>query len=210
MKCNNHYDGFTLLEMVVAIGIFAVIAAISYASLDRFIETRNLVEARHEKLNLLQTTMTLMGRDMRFMVNRPVRDGYGDPEPALLSGDNPVLDEGEFMRLTTSRPEPGIRGVSGVQRVGWRLHRGELQRVIWNVVDRDQDTKELVRIVLQEVAAVEIRFFTYSDDGDLRAIAQWPDETTLPAGVEFRLTMENGLGYRRLFIVAGNSSVPVI
>ena len=112
--------GFTLLEMVVAIGIFAIIATISYVSLDRFIDTRNLVEERHDKLKSLQTTMTLMGRDMRFMVNRPVRDGHGDPELALLSGDNIALEDGELLRLTTSRPEPGIGLVSRPQRVGWR------------------------------------------------------------------------------------------
>ena len=195
--------GFTLLEMVVAIGIFAIIATISYVSLDRCIDTRNLVEERHDKLKSLQTTMTLMGQDMRFMVNRPVRDGLGDPEPALLSGDNIALDEGELIRLTTSRPEPGIGLVSRPQRVGWRLRDGALQRVIWNVLDRDQDSSELVRTVIQDVASVAIRFFTYSEDGELDTIAEWTDGETLPIGVEFLLTLENGLEFRRLISVAG-------
>ena len=203
MKADNHSAGFTLLEMVVAIGIFAIIATISYVSLDRFIETRNLVEERQDKLKSLQTAMTLMGRDMRFMVNRSVRDGHGDQESALLSGDNIALEEGELLRLTTSRPETGIGLVSRPQRVGWRLRDGALQRVIWNVLDRDQDSSELVRTVLQNVAAAEINYFTYSAEGELETIAEWSNEETLPAGVEFLLTLQNGQEYRRLFSVAG-------
>ena len=203
MKADNHSAGFTLLEMVVAIGIFAIIATISYVSLDRFIETRNLVEERQDKLKSLQTAMTLMGRDMRFMVNRSVRDGHGDQESALLSGDNIALEEGELLRLTTSRPEPGIGLVSRPRRVGWRLRDGALQRVIWNVLDRDQDSSELVRTVLQNVAAAEISYFTYSAEGELETIAEWSNGETLPAGVEFLLTLQNGQEYRRLFSVAG-------
>jgi len=203
MRKDSHSAGFTLLEMVVAIGIFAMIAAISYASLDRFIEIRSFVEERQDKLKSLQTAMTLIGRDMRFMVNRPVRDGLGDQEAAILSGDNIALGEGGLLRLTTSRPETGIGFVSSPQRVGWRLKDGALQRVVWNVLDRDQDSTELVRTVLQDVAAAEIRYFTYSEEGELDTIAEWLDGGTLPAGIEFRLTMQNGQEYRRLFFVSG-------
>jgi type II secretion system protein J len=120
-----------------------------------------------------------------------------------LSGDNIALEEGELLRLTTSRPEPGIGLVSRPQRVGWRLRDGTLQRVIWNVLDRDQDSRELVRSVLQTVASAEISFFAYSEEGELETIAEWPGGETLPAGVEFLLTLKNGQEYRRLFSVAG-------
>ena len=69
--------GFTLLEMVVAIGIFAIIATVSYTSLNQFLDTRDMLESRQDELTALQMTMTLLGRDVRFMLNRPVRDSYG-------------------------------------------------------------------------------------------------------------------------------------
>ena len=100
--------GFTLLEMVVAIGIFSVIAAISYASIDRFLDIRTTIKLRHDQLRLLQRTMGLMEMDMRFMLNRPVRDGFGDDEASLISFGSLALDEGELVRLTTSQPDPEL------------------------------------------------------------------------------------------------------
>ena len=95
-------NGFTLLEMVVAIGIFAIIASISYSSLTQFISARDMIESKQEELTALQMTMTLIGRDVRFMLNRPVRDSYGDEESMLLSGEDLSLAENEFFRLTTA------------------------------------------------------------------------------------------------------------
>ena len=197
--------GFTLLEMVIAIGIFAIIAAISYASLNRFIATRDTVNQRQDYLQALQTTMTLLGRDVRFMMDRSVRDGFGDPEPALMTGEDVRLGEGEFFRVTTGLPESGSVQLSAPQRVGWRLIDGELQRVIWQVVDRDQDSESLSRTVLENVGAVSIRYVTYTDEGEMESIAQWTEAESLPAGVEFILTLENGQEYSRLFAIAGSS-----
>lgn len=197
--------GFTLLEMVVAIGIFAIIAAISYSGLNQFIDTRETIESRNGKLAALQMTMTLMARDVRFMLNRPVRDGYGDDEATMLSGDSLELAESEFFRLTTSHPEPGVGITSRSQRVGWRLQGGELQRVRWDVVDRDEDSKEYTRTVLRGVAAAEVRYISYTEGGEVESVEEWTAAPALPAGIEFLLTMDNGKEYKRIFAVAGSS-----
>jgi general secretion pathway protein J len=192
--------------MVVAIGIFAIVAAVSYASLDRFIDTKEMVEARHRALTELQMAMTIMSRDVRFMVNRPVRDGYGDEEETLLSGASSALTEGEFFRLTTSHPEPGVPQSSRPQRVAWRLDNGKLMRLRWDVLDRDVDSREYARTVLGNVASAEIRYLTYSEDGTLQTEEAWTGlDRGLPFGVEFLLTLDDGRQYRRIFSVAGSS-----
>lgn len=198
-------NGFTLLEMVVAIGIFAIIAAISYSSLNQFVSARDMIESKQEELAALQMTMTLIGRDVRFMLNRPVRDSYGDEESMLLSGEDLSLSENEFFRLTTSHPEPRVPLTSRMQRVGWRLADGELQRVRWDVLDRDEDSNEYSRTVLSGVAAVEIRYYAYTENGELESAEEWDGEGTLPVGVEFLLTLDNGKEYKRIFAVAGSS-----
>lgn len=202
---SNLYGGFTLLEMVVAIGIFAIIAVISYSSLVQFIDTRETIESRHEELAALQMTMTLIGRDARFMINRPVRDSYGDEEAMLLSGESLALAESEFFRLTTSHPDPRIGLASRSQRVGWRLQDGDLQRVRWDVLDRDEDSKEYIRTVLTGVSIAEVRYYTFSEDGELETTDEWDIASSLPAGIEFLLTMDSGKEYRRVFAVAGSS-----
>lgn len=197
--------GFTLLEMVVAIGIFAVIAAISYASLTRFLDARAFVDARQERVRVLQNTMSLIERDVRFMVNRPVRDGYGDEEAALVSGGDVPLSDGEIVRLTTAEANPELGLAPRLKRVAWRLLDGELQRVTWAVLDRDVDSKEYVRVLLAGVAAVDIKYYVYGEDDALETEEAWINPEALPAGVEFVVTLDNGVQYRRVFAVAGNS-----
>ena len=196
--------GFTLLEMVVAIGIFSVIAAISYASIDRFLDIRTTIKLRHDQLRLLQRTMGLMEMDMRFMLNRPVRDGFGDDEASLISFGNLALDEGELVRLTTSQPDPELP-VARLRRISWRLLDGDLQRVSWSVLDRDQDSQEYVVTLLREVEAATLSYYLYGEDESLQIETEWVDTNGLPVGVEFVLTLQNGRQYRRLFTVLGSS-----
>ena len=197
--------GFTLLEMIVAIGIFAVIAAISYTSLDRFLDARILINAKHEQLKQLQTAMTLIEQDIRFMVDRAVRDGFGDSEKALITVGDLSLPEEELVRLTTSRPLPGQPEGSRLQRVAWRLQDGGLKRVTWAVLDRDQDSAERARTVLDDVDTVTLEYYSYSPLGELLVESEWGGVDGLPAGVEFVLTLRSGQQYRRVIAVAGNS-----
>ena len=87
--------GFSLLEIIVAIAIFSIIASISYAALNQFLDTRDQLSEKHDQIRSIQTTMTVLGRDFRFMLDRSVRDGFGDPEAAILAGDELALTEGE-------------------------------------------------------------------------------------------------------------------
>ncbi|MCP4230785.1 MAG: prepilin-type N-terminal cleavage/methylation domain-containing protein, partial [bacterium] len=77
--------GFTLLEMIIALGIFTVIWAISYGGLNRFIDQRDDITARHEEIKSLQVVFALLAQDMQYMANRSVRDGFGDKEASVVS-----------------------------------------------------------------------------------------------------------------------------
>lgn len=197
--------GFTLLEMVVAIGIFSIVAAISYASLNRFLDARDIISLRQAQLRSLQSAMTLMEQDMRFMVNRPVRDGFGDEEGALVSAGALELAAGEIVRLTTSQPHPSLPAASQLRRVAWRLVDGELQRVTWAVLDRDQDSQEFVRTLVRSVDLATIQYLSYDGGQSLQSDSEWTNTNTLPVGVEFELTLRDGRQFRRLFAITGNT-----
>lgn len=201
MKRSN---GFTLLEMVVAIGIFSVIATISYTSIDRFLDAREALKVRHDHLRLLQRTMGLLEMDMRFMVNRPVRDGFGDGEASLIALGNLALGEGELVRLTTSQPEPELP-VSRLKRISWRLIDGDLQRVSWTVLDRDQDSQQYVVTLMRGVETATLSYYLYDQEENLQIETEWEEANGLPVGVEFALTLQNGRQYRRLITVLGSS-----
>jgi len=70
----KHSRAFTLLEMIVAIGIFAVIAVVSYGSLNRFFDHRDILQTEFEKMKDLQLAFSLLQQDMHFISERIVRD----------------------------------------------------------------------------------------------------------------------------------------
>lgn len=194
-----HKKGFTLLEMVVAIGIFAVIAVISYGTLNRFIDNREVVVRKNDELRRLQTAVTLLGRDMRFIMHRPVRDGFGDIEAAFVTGNDNDLGPGELLRFTTTQPSLDGVQTQRPRRVAWRFNDGQLSRVYWTVLDRDQDSVEYERILLSNLVDVGFSFLTYDDKNELEVTQDWQNPNEIPSGIEVLITDGSGKQYRRVF-----------
>jgi len=193
-------DGFTLLEMVVAIGIFSVIATISSLSLNRFFEDRERLQARSTELARLQQTFLNIGRDMRFMSRRQVRDGFGDPEPVLMAG-HPDSPTGELIRFSALRPDYRIPGSGRITRAAYRIEDGSLYRVSWSVLDRDQDSREVRQLLISGLLRVVVTPLLMVD-GVTERRSSWDSERALPDGIEWRIVMRDGREFRRVFEVA--------
>lgn len=192
----RHSRAFTLLEMVVAIGIFAVIAVVSYASLNRFLDNSAVLEAEIDEQRQLQLAFSLLEQDMRFMSPRIVRDDYGDQEPLLILNNIDVA--GELLRFTTARRNITLAGASSLQRAAYRWENGDFIRINWRVLDRDQDAHEIRHLLLTDVESVSVNVLQ-SLDGVMQSLSSWEAVDSLPDGVEWQVRMANGRQYRRVF-----------
>lgn len=128
--------GFTLLELLVALAVFAVLATLAYGSLGRLLGARDTLAARAEALGRLQRVQALLARDCGALVQRPVRDELGDPEPALRRAPDGSLEltQGAFAN-------PLDQPRAQVQRVRWQVRDGVLYRDAWPVLDRVPGTR---------------------------------------------------------------------
>lgn len=194
--------GFTFIEVMVSIGIFAVIATICYATLSQYLTVRDGVEKNRAALQSLQRTFTLLERDLRFMLARSVRDEYGDPESAFLLDDEGR--PGELVRMTVSAPASTASGRTVLQRVSWRVADGDLYRDAWQVLDRVQDSEPVSRRVLSGIAQLEMRTLQWTDESGVREAVD-PVPGTMPYGIELVVSLNNGKSYRRLFDLANGS-----
>ncbi len=194
-------DGFTLIELTVALGVFAVLSVLAYGGLSQVLEARRQVEAAAERLTGLQLAFAEMGRDVREAVPRRVRDARGDPEPPLRA------DAGEdLLALTTaSWPNPANLPRSSLRRVAYRVRDGALERVAWAVLDRAPDSEPRVEALAPAVRRVAFRFL----DGERLWHGQWPPATgrtggsALPLAVEVTLELEDWGPVQRLFALPG-------
>lgn len=139
--------GFTLLELLVAIAILALVAVGSYQLLFGTIATREQALVREGALRDLQRAEMLLQRDLVQAVQRPIRDEFGDLQPAfLVPGENSL----EFTRLGWRNPMQQAR--SDLVRVRWRVDNGRLLREHWPMLDRPRAAKPVATALLDKVS----------------------------------------------------------
>ena len=194
--------GFTLLEVLVSISVFSMVAIISYTTLDTYIEQRERLSGFYGKLERVQRLFIMMERDIQFMTRRKVRV-RGDLQGALLSNDGDAL-------MTMTVAEPDFRGVSGVvlKRVQWQLDGRELIRSEWTVLDQADQQDPVERVTSDEIEDIEINYLLYQPGQELESTAELRNGQ-YPDGVEVIITLAEGETYRRVFGTAiGGGVVP--
>jgi general secretion pathway protein J len=195
--------GFTLLELVVAMALFAVVSVMTYSSLRAMLDSRQRVEQETARLAAVQITITRMARDLGQATDRGIRDEFGNRQPALIfhsfRGDGLEFTRGGWRN-------PTGRKRSSLQRVAYRLDNGELLRSSWPVLDRDVAAKPYSQPLLDKVTRFQVRFL----DGTANWHDEWPppaapEPDRLPMAVEVWLELEDWGRLRRLVPLAGKS-----
>jgi general secretion pathway protein J len=190
--------GFTLLELMVAIAIFAVMALLAYGGLDSVLNQRRELELRLERIAQLQKAYMRLRSDFQQVRNRPVRDSFGDIAPALfVTPSAPVL---EFTRGGWRNPTFQPRATQ--ERVAYRVADGKLLRSSWRVLDRVQGSEPVELTVLDGVDQIGWRFI----DPGLEWQPTWPPLTQIgqsntapPSAVELTLRTRDWGELRLLF-----------
>ncbi len=190
--------GFTLLELIVALSVFAIMSAMAYNGLQSVLRARDGSKAQAERLVALQTALNWFARDLEQAQLRPIRDPYGEAHKPLIA-ENTQDFPLEFTRAGWSNPFPSEkRQRSYLQRVAYGVREKHLLRKYWFDLDRDYESPSFETDLLEGVTALEFRFV----DRNLQYQTQWPPidgNDPLPQAVEVTVEME-GLGkITRLF-----------
>lgn len=169
--------GFTLLEVLIAVSITAMIGVGATQLLSNIIESRQAVEIRADQLASLQRFNMVVSRDIEQIINRPIRDEYGETQPALMLESGMYLLE--FTRAGWRNSPLAEEPRSELQRVAYRLesiHSDECEpariklenrgvdieksrcliRYFWPVLDRANDSEPIAQMVLEQVDELEV------------------------------------------------------
>lgn len=168
----NNVRGFTLLELLIAVAVFAVVSALSYSGLSSVLKTTQRTQEVNGQFQEMQLAVSVLQQDMVQIINRAVRDEFGDLQPGLKSGS-----EYDFvLRFTRSGwRNPAQRVRSSLQRVGYRLDEKTLVREHWQHLDRSPNAQATTLPLLENVNTLTFRFLNDSDEW----VEQWP-----PVGIE--------------------------
>ncbi len=199
--------GFTLLELLVAIAIFALLGVGSYRLLASTITTRDTARQHDAALMQLQKAFTVMNRDFSQVVSRSIRDEFGDKKGAVVLKNNTI----EFTRA--GWPNPLQQARSELQRISYEVNtKGELIRASWPQLDRERGTKPQQSIVLKGVEGIQIKATNQSGtlEGDWPSLQQQQAQgqaqankdaalDEVPRGLEIIITVKPWGEIRRFF-----------
>ena len=170
----HHHEGFTLLELLVALAIFSLIAVMAYGGLETVLKQQALTEEAAESLATLQKTYLIMQRDIEQAVPRTIRDEFGDPQ-------TPLIGTSLFQFTRGGWNNPANHPRSTLQRVGYSLEDRQLIRYTWQMLDRAQDSAPTRQPLAGDIESMQIR---YLDDAE-NWQDQWPPQIagSSPAGI---------------------------
>jgi len=198
---NRRQSGFTLLELLVAIAVFAIIGVLATGGLNAVLDQSAIASDGLERLNRIQRSVRLISDDLYQLHPRTVRDelGRATEAPVIANDQNDFLIR--FSRAGWRNPAGLPR--SSIQRVQYRLEEGELIREYWPVLDRTLGLEPESTVLLDDVAEVDFEFLDYDNVWQ----QQWPSQDTeqsqWPKAVRIKIEIE-GLGtLQRLIEVAG-------
>lgn len=190
--------GFTLVEVLVALAIFALMAVFAYRGLDAVMRTREHLTEDNRRWRDLALTLQQIGLDLDMAVDRPVRDAADLVQPALL-GDPEAFGEHDALLSVSRMGDAWYQGVAAdVQRHGYRLRQGRIEQLLWPVLDRAPRTEPEVEVLLDGVRRFELRYLDASGHWQPR----WPmpgERAGLPAALEVLIELDEGSTVTRVF-----------
>lgn len=195
--------GFTLVEMLVAMAIFALVALAASSLLGVSLRSTESFARADAATRELQVARTIMRADFAQIARRPVRDAYGAPNPAAFAGGPPSASEKAivmFVRHGWDNPSGDPR--SSLQYVEYAVSDGALVRRSRPFLDATPETPVTTATILSDVSAARISFFFNGAWGERWISA--PPQSALPDAVAFEVTV-GAFGFLRQVFLVGDA-----
>lgn len=189
--------GFTLVEVLVSLLIFGLIAAAGSAVLSTTIDNRFAVKAASDRTADLQRMRSLLRSDLGQAAARRSRGPTGRPEPQPMVGaQNP--GDPALVLTRAGWSNPGEQPRPSLQRVEYRLVEDRLERRISTHLDGARLGPP--QILHRGVRELKVSF--------LRSGAEAPAYTAtldrpLPDAVRVTMTLDDYGPVDQLFLVGG-------
>ena len=182
---------FTLVELLVALAIFALLSVFAYRGLAVLMDSRAHLERDARKWRDLALFVGRFERDVQATLDRPAVGPSGTPQAPISS----LLDVGGAttttgLAVTRSGASLYANALAGPQRVGYRLAEGRVERLAWTAVDAAPRASVASTPVLEDVRALTFRFL----DRTLEWRREWalPATQGTPLAVEMTVEMAGG------------------
>lgn len=196
---NHKMAGFTLLEIMVALAVFAILATITSSAMYYAFNTKARVTEHANRLNELQLALNLIERDTEQIVKRSVRSGETLVIPAFVG-------KPEFVELTRGGiNNPFAREKrSTLSRIALLCQQDQLIRRSWNSLDTTKRSLFKDKVLLHHLNKCQ---FAYLDQ-NLQVLSEWrpavrqnQHKSAMPKAIQLNLGLKDWDKMSLLFII---------
>ena len=197
MRRTHAQSGFTLVEMLIALFVFALISIGTMSALTNTIRGKNQMNDRLDSLREIETTRSLLKADMASLTLLPTRDAYGGLNKNLLEGGVDTL----LTFTRTGRINPGgLEARGDLQRVSYVFEQGQLIRRSLANENPAPLTPELDRVLLDNLQTAEL-LFVRDDYSERQMFVTEETPATEFSGIELTLEFNDGQRFTQYFEV---------
>lgn len=158
--CNYYFfknsRGFTLLELMVAISIFAIISLLTMGGLSNILNTQEHTEKIMHRLSRQQMIFNIMSRELQQLAARPIRGEYGAVIDAISNETSDGLTGIEY----THQGRYTQGDTVSLQRVSYYLEDKQLVKKVWPILDRVEDSKPVKQVLLDNIDKLSFSFYS--------------------------------------------------
>lgn len=199
-------QGFTLLEMLVALTVSVLVAMAGASALNSTQQTMRTYNQVTDELRELRLALRTLRNDFEQLQRRPIRDEFGTTRTALYANQNESDRLAEFSTGGWRNPREFKR--ASIARVAYVLDGDKLKRLRWPVLDRVLADTPADKVILNGVEAIKFEFLT---DAKLW-VPIWPmtspngaanaNNIDLPVAIRVTITLQEQGTLTRIFVGA--------
>jgi len=172
--------GFTLLEVVVAVSIFAVIGVIALTGLGKMTRDGQALANANNRLSELQFAVVYFEREWAQVSPRGIRNQYGDEEANIVIADDTItFTHSGWSNLLGNRR-------SNLQRVQYLVDDDRLLRRYWQSLDQGIGERPVETVLLDKVESMEVSFLNAGGE----PLRSWPLEASANQGQPILLALK--------------------
>ena len=200
--------GFTLLEVMIALGILGFVVLATHQILNSTIQAKQGSEEVIAELDALNTTFRLMDQDFNQMTKRETRNEAGDFTPSYILHGRYNLDSQydgiAFVRDGWTNPI-SLLPRSELQAVGYRVVDDKLERLYRVYVDQLDGTEPRSQVLLENIEDLTFEFL----DDKQKWQENW-EKKALPLAVSVTIKLQEMEPIKRLFLTPGDGKVATV
>ncbi|CAM2874717.1 type II secretion system minor pseudopilin GspJ [Vibrio rarus] len=192
--------GFTLIEVLVAIAVFAGLSMAAYQVVFQVQLSNQQSQKKLGRLQEVQSALVYLDSDFRQIAVRRFRTNGEEAGKSLIYWQDNLLDSDSkgllFTRLGWINPQQQFpRGE--ITKVGYRIQGDKLERVWWRYPDTPVGQEGIVTPIIDKVEKFDVRFY----DGEAW-VKVWTDDDALPKAIAVDLTLEDYGKLERVYLTA--------